>query len=114
MSSVQTEENIATHTSLPLTPSPFRPQEFLLPGVSDSATIIFTILHQAPTRVVCLGQALVDPRVFSRTEEHVRTVPLTKQQVGGTIQCIVGRELDERSNILLQSLSRYLHLVHIY
>ncbi|CAM9179734.1 unnamed protein product, partial [Hapterophycus canaliculatus] len=56
-------------------------EEFLLPGVSDSATIIFTVLHQAPTRVVCLGQALVEPKQFSKNEEHVRTIPLAKQQV---------------------------------
>ncbi|CAM9289003.1 unnamed protein product, partial [Scytosiphon promiscuus] len=56
-------------------------EEFLLPGVSDSATIIFTILHQAPTRVVCLGQALIEPKRFSKNEEHVRTIPLAKQQV---------------------------------
>ncbi|CAN0060611.1 unnamed protein product, partial [Pylaiella littoralis] len=56
-------------------------EEFLLPGVSDSATIVFTILHQAPTRVVCLGQVLVEPRAFTKNEEHVRTVSLAKQQV---------------------------------
>lgn len=61
-------------------PLPVLRPEYLLPGVSDSATIIFTVLHQAPTKVVCLGQALVEPKQFSRNEEHVQTVALAKQQ----------------------------------
>lgn len=59
--------------------------EFLLPGVSDSATIIFTVLHQAPTRLVCLGQALVGPKHFKKGVEHVKTVPLGKQQASSSI-----------------------------
>ncbi|CAM9437338.1 unnamed protein product, partial [Ectocarpus fasciculatus] len=56
-------------------------EEFLLPGVSDSATIIFTVLHQAPTRAVCLGQAFVEPKQFKKNVEHLCTVTLAKKQV---------------------------------
>ncbi|CAM9584232.1 unnamed protein product, partial [Ectocarpus sp. 12 AP-2014] len=56
-------------------------EEFLLPGVSDSATIIFTVLHQAPTRAVCLGQTFVEPKRFKKNMEHVCTVALAKKQV---------------------------------
>ncbi|CAM9410512.1 unnamed protein product [Ectocarpus sp. 6 AP-2014] len=56
-------------------------EEFLLPGVSDSATIIFTVLHQAPTRAVCLGQTFVEPKRFKKNVEHVCTVALAKKQV---------------------------------
>ncbi|CAN0070263.1 unnamed protein product [Ectocarpus fasciculatus] len=56
-------------------------EEFLLPGVSDSAIIIFTVLHQAPTRAVCLGQALVEPKRFKKNMEHVCTIALEKKQV---------------------------------
>ncbi|CAN0446058.1 unnamed protein product, partial [Laminaria digitata] len=56
-------------------------KEYFLPGVSDSATIVFTVLHQAPTRAVCLGQALARPMNFPRIGQHVKTVALSKQQV---------------------------------
>eukprot|EP00904_Undaria_pinnatifida_P013799 jgi/Undpi1/954/HiC_scaffold_10.g04418.m1 len=56
-------------------------EEFFLPGVSDAATIVFTVLHQAPTRAVCLGQALARPKNFPKTGKHVKTVALSKQQV---------------------------------
>lgn len=57
------------------------PIEYLLPGVSDSASIAFTVLHQAPMKTVCLGQALILPKQFSRIGEHTVRVSLGKQQV---------------------------------
>lgn len=70
-------------TSPPLPPPLLRLRlpEFLLPGVSDAATIVFTVMHQAPARAVCLGQALVQPKRFRRAGEHELTVTLTKQHV---------------------------------
>lgn len=72
-----------------------RVTECLLPGVPSTATVVFTVLHQAPTRAVCLGQACVSPLSCKSEGGHLGTASLTPRKVSEkkskTPLCIVQR-----------------------